>query len=125
MLEEEIYKMFGTKYLNDEHDCNGVSMNSLNIHDANDMQSHKLGDAMFDEDDVFENIFAAINVCPKLGDDMFYEDDIFYLSSFDMQIYYDDSMPPIYDDYIDESGFGRVSTLGSSDPTILEGVESY
>ena len=33
-------------------------------------------------------------------------------------------MPPIYDDYIDESGFGRVSTLGSSDPTILEGVES-
>ena len=33
-------------------------------------------------------------------------------------------MPPIYDDYIDESGFGRVSTL-DSDPTILEGVESY
>ena len=34
-------------------------------------------------------------------------------------------MPPIYDDYIDESGFGRVSTLGSNEPTILEGVESY
>ena len=34
-------------------------------------------------------------------------------------------MPPIYDDYIDESEFERVSTLGSSDPTILEGVESY
>ena len=34
-------------------------------------------------------------------------------------------MPPIYDDYIDESGFGRVSTLGSNDPTILEGVESF
>ena len=33
-------------------------------------------------------------------------------------------MLPIYDDYIDESGFGRVSTLGN-DPTILEGVESY
>ena len=27
-----------------------------------------------------------------------------------------------YDDYIDESGFGRVSTLGSNDPTILEEV---
>ena len=76
-------------------------MNSLNTHDANDMQSHKLGDAMFDEDDIF---------CPP---------------SFDEKIYYDDSMPPIYDDYIDESGFGRVSTLGSNDPTILEGVESY
>ena len=34
-------------------------------------------------------------------------------------------MPPTYYDYIDESGFGRVSTLGSNDPTILEGVESY
>ena len=53
LLEEECIRMFGTKYLNDEHDCNVVSMNSLNIHDANDMQSHKLGDAMFDEDDIF------------------------------------------------------------------------
>ena len=52
VLEEEIYKMFGTKYLNDEHDFNVVSMNSLNIYDANDMQSHKLGEAMFDEDDI-------------------------------------------------------------------------
>ena len=26
VLEEEIYKMFGTKSLNDEHDCNVVSM---------------------------------------------------------------------------------------------------
>ena len=30
-----------------------------------------------------------------------------------------------YDDYIDESAFGRVSTLGSNDPTILEDVEDY
>ena len=42
-----------------------------------------------------------------------------------MQSCYDDSMPLAYDDYIDESGFGRVSTLGSNDPTILEDVESY
>ena len=93
--------MFGTKYLNVEHDCNIASMNSLNIHDANDMQSYKLADAMFDEDDIFSP------------------------PSFDENIYYDESMPPIYDDYIDESGFGRVSTLGSNDPTILEDVESY
>ena len=53
VLEEEIYRMFDTKSLNDEHDCNVVSMNSLNIHDANDMQSHKLGEAMSDEDDIF------------------------------------------------------------------------
>ena len=36
VLEEEISKMFGTTYLNDEHDCNVVSMNSLNIHSTND-----------------------------------------------------------------------------------------
>ena len=34
---------------------------------AYDMPSHKLGDAMFDENDMLENLFAAINVCPKLG----------------------------------------------------------
>ena len=79
VLEEEISKMFGTKYLNDEHDFNVVSMNSLNIHDANDMQSHKLGEAMFDEDDIF---------CPPC---------------FDEQIYYYESMPPIYDDYCDDT----------------------
>ena len=90
--------MFGIKSLNDEHDCNVVSMNSLNIHDANDMQSYKVGDVMFDEYDIFSP------------------------ASFDEKIYDDDSMPPIYDDYIDENGFVRVSTLDNNDPTILEGV---
>ena len=86
--------------MNDEHDCNVGNMNSLNIHDAINKQSYKLGDAMFDEYDIF---------CAP---------------SFDEKIYYDESMPPIYDDYNDECGFGRVSTLGN-DPTILEGVECY
>ena len=36
VLEEECIKMFGTKSLNVEHDCNVVSMNSLNIHSTND-----------------------------------------------------------------------------------------
>ena len=35
-LEEECNKMFGTKSLNDEHDCNVVSMNSLNMNSTND-----------------------------------------------------------------------------------------
>ena len=79
LLEEECYKILGIKSLNDEHDCNVVGMNSLNIHDANDMQSHKLGEAMFDEDDIFSP------------------------PSFDEKIYYDESMPPIYDDYCDDT----------------------
>ena len=36
VLGEEIYKMFGTRSSNDEHDCNVVSMNSLDIHSTND-----------------------------------------------------------------------------------------
>ena len=36
VLEEELHRMLGTKYLNDEHDCKVVSMNSLNIHSTND-----------------------------------------------------------------------------------------
>ena len=41
VLEEECIKMFGTKYWNDEHDCNVVSMNSLNIQKSNhDCTSH-------------------------------------------------------------------------------------
>ena len=71
LLEDEFNKMFGIKSLNDEHYCNVVSINSLNIHDADDMQIHKLGDAMFDEDDIFSP------------------------PSFDENIHYDDSMPPI------------------------------
>src|SRR3989337_2339404 len=98
LIEEEFNKMFGIKSLNDEHDCNVVSMNSLNIHDANDMQSHKLGVAIFDEYDIFSP------------------------PSFDEHIYYDDCMPPIYDDYIDESGFGEVMTLFNDDSTMLEAV---
>ena len=58
---------------------------------AYDMKRPKLVDAMFDENDMFENLFSAINVCPKLGEATFNEDDIFSLPSFDMQIYNDDS----------------------------------
>ena len=68
LIEDEFNKMFGIKSMNDEHDCNVVSMNSLNIHDANDMQSHNLGDAMFDEDDIFsppslDDFFIMMKAC--------------------------------------------------------------
>ena len=76
-----------------------ASMNSLNSHDANDMQSHKLGDAIFDEYDIFSP------------------------PSFDEKISYDDCTPPIYDDYIDESGFGEAMTIFNDDSTMLE--EAY
>ena len=93
LIKEELNRMLG---INDAPDCNVVSMNSLNIHDANDMQSHKLGNAIFDEDDIFSP--------PR----------------FDVQICYNDCMPSIYDDYNDESGFGEVMTLFSDESTILD-----
>ena len=79
VLKEELHRMLGIEYVNDEHDCNVLSMNSLNTHDANDMQSHKLGDAIFDEDDLFSSY--------TLND----------------QNHFDESMPPIYDDYCEDT----------------------
>ena len=96
VLEEELHRMLGIKYVNDEHECNVVSVNSLNTHDANDMQSRKLGDAIFHEYDIFSP--------PR----------------FEVLICYNDCMPPIYVDYNDESGFGEVMTLFSDESTILD-----
>ena len=119
--------LFGTNLENcDDNSCYTIGV----IHTINDgsdyaydMQSHKLGDAMFDENDMFENLFAAISVCPKLGMLCLMKMIFFSLPSFDVQIYYDDSMPPTYDDCnIYESGLGRVSTLDNNYPTILEDV---
>ena len=53
VLKEEIYKVIHDSSLIEKHDCNDVTINSINVNYANDMQSHKLGDAMFDEDDFF------------------------------------------------------------------------
>ena len=36
LIEEEFNKMFGIKSLNDEHNCNVVSVLSFNIHDTSD-----------------------------------------------------------------------------------------
>src|SRR4051812_15764140 len=66
-------------YLHTLLDSNITSMSSLNTFDANDMQSYKLGDATF------------------------YEDDLFSPPSFDEEIYFDDTLPPIYDDYCDDT----------------------
>ena len=49
----DAYLENGIQSLDDEHDGNVANINSLNTHDASDMPSHKLGDAMFDEYDIF------------------------------------------------------------------------
>src|SRR4051812_17406270 len=66
-------------YLHTLLDSNITSMSSLNTFDANDMQSYKLGDATF------------------------YKEDLFSPPSFDEEIYFDGTFPPIYDDYCDDT----------------------
>ena len=90
--------MFGTKSLNDEHYSNVVSMNSLN------------------------SMMLMICKATSLGKLCLMKMIFFVPPSFDEKIYCDEIMPPIYDDYIDESGFGEVMTLFNDESTILEEV---
>src|SRR4051812_17681118 len=80
VFEEKIKKPIELYYLHNTHDSsNVISMSSLNTFDPNDMQSYKLGDATF------------------------YENDLFSPPSFDEEIYFDDTLYPIYDDCCDDT----------------------
>src|ERR1041385_9266363 len=75
VFEEEIKKPMELYYLHNTHDSsNVISMSSLNTFDAIDMQSYKLGDATFYEDDIFS---------PPSIDEEIYFDDTF--DAIDMQ----------------------------------------
>ena len=58
---------------------------------------------------------------------MFNEDGVINLPSFDMQICYDVSMPPTYDDYIDRGSIKKKTTVevGKENLPIVEGYEYY
>src|SRR6187401_1357362 len=78
VFEEKIKEPMELYYLHSNHDSGDViSMLSLNINIANDMESSKLGDDTFDEHDIFSP--------PTIED----------------KIYYDYDMPPKYDDGYD------------------------
>jgi hypothetical protein len=87
--------------LNEKHDCNGVTIDSIIVSCANDMQTHKLGDAMFDD-------FAMTTT---------------YCNDHDWgdnASYYLDNLFNPHDEYDIDSGFGEVMTLVNDNPTILE-----
>ena len=46
VLNEEIYKVIHDSSLNENHDCNDVIINSINVSCANNMQNPKLGDSI-------------------------------------------------------------------------------
>ena len=75
-------------YLHNTHDSrNVISMNSLNTITANAMENFKLGEVGFDEHDIFSP------------------------TSLEKKIYFDDTMPPIYDNYNDEYGVFSPPTI--------------
>ena len=110
VLKEEIYEVIHDSSLNEKHDRNGVTINSIVVNHANNMQNPKLGDANF----------AMSTTCCNDHD---WGD-----SSYDLE----DLFKPRDEYDIDnnvrnniESGFGRASTLGKNNPTYLESVQSY
>jgi hypothetical protein len=87
---------------------NIISMNSLNTIIANAMEKSKPGEAGFDEHDIFcppsteEKIYFD-DTMPPIYDDYNDEYDIFSPPTIEKKIRYDYNMPPIFDDYGDEN----------------------
>ena len=103
--DEEIYKVIHDSSLDEKHDCNDVIINSINVNCANNMQNPKLGDA---------NIAMSTTYC---NDHDWGDND-----SYDLE-----NLFKPHDEYACDnikSGFGRASTLGKSNPTYLESVQS-
>ena len=100
-FEEKIKKPMELYLHNNHASSNVISMHSLNTIVANAMENCKLGDAGFDEYDLFtppslkEEISFDYTMPPIYGDD---ECDIFSPPTIEEKVYYDYDMPPIYDD---------------------------
>src|SRR3990170_8166635 len=101
VLKEEIYEVIHDSSLDEKHDCNSSTINSINVSCANDMQNPKLGDANF----------AMSTTCCNDHDwgDSFYDLENLFKPHDEYEI--DNNVCNNI-----ESGFGRVSTL---DPTYL------
>ena len=99
--DEEIYEVIHDSSLNENHDCNDVILNSINVNCFSDMKNPKLGDACY----VMSTTYCNDH---DWGDN----------DSYDLE-----NLFKPHDEYVCnniESGFGRVSTLGVNNPTILE-----
>src|SRR3954470_25063171 len=89
---------------------NVISKNSLNTIIANAMEKSKLGEASFDENDLFSSptledsySIAYDDTKPPIYDDYNDEYDIFSPPTIEEKINCDYNIPPIFDDYGDEN----------------------
>ena len=97
--DEGIYEVIHDNSLNEKHDCNDFTINSINVNCANNMQNPKLWDANFSMSTTYCNDH-------DWGDSSYVLENLF-MSRDEYEI--DNSVCNNI-----ESGFGRVSTL---DPT--------
>src|SRR3954469_5327133 len=103
---------------------NVISMNFLNTIVANAMETSKLGEAGFYENDLFSSpaledsySFAYDDTKPPIYDDYNDEYDIFSPPTIEEKIDCDYNMPPIFDDYGDENN--NDSYFVEFSPTII------
>src|SRR3954471_22297948 len=118
-----------------QDDSNVISMNALDTTIASVMEKSKLGEAGFDEHDIFsspsteEKIYFDDTV-PPIYDD--YNDDcvIFSPPTIEEEINYDYNMPPIFDDYGDENNIDcyfvefSPTTINKNDYAYVESINS-
>src|SRR3954462_1658994 len=89
-----------------QDDSNVISFNALDTIIASVMEKSKLGEVGFDEHDIFsppsteEKIYFDDTI-PPIYDD--YNDDCVIFNSPTIEENYDYNMPPIFDDYGDEN----------------------
>ena len=107
---EENYEVIHDSSLNEKHDCNDFTINSINVNCVNDMQNTKLGDASFAMSTTYCNDH-------DWGDNASYDLENLFKPHDEFDI--DNNICGNI-----ESGFGRVSTLAKNNPTYLESVQS-
>src|SRR4051812_37083999 len=102
MEDRPFEKLFGTYPMELHASSNVISMNALDTIIANSMEKSKLGEAGFDEHDIFsppsteEKIYFDDTMPPIY-------DDCVIFSPPTIEENYDYNMPPIFDDYGDEN----------------------
>ena len=109
---------------------NVISMNSLNTMIANAMENSKLGEASFDEHDIFspptleEKIYFD-DTMPPIYDDYNDECELFSPPTIEDKIYYDYDMPPIYDDYHDDNDCFTLTIPNKKDFAYMESNDTF
>ena len=104
---------------------NAISMNSLNTIIPNAMENCKLGDASFDDYDLFSLPSCEEEICfddtmAPIYDDYNDECDLFSPPTIEHKVYYDYDMPSIYDDYNDDYECFTPTITNEKDFTYVE-----